>query len=89
MGRFDDRSSLCSFSALKNHSRVLTSVAYEKSAVSVTVSLKVIEVFFPPLWPFLRFFSLRLWFSALLLCMLGSVFLFIYDAWDSLGFLNI
>lgn len=36
----------------------------------------------------LRFFSLRLWLPALLLCMFGSVFLFIYDAWDSLNLLN-
>lgn len=84
----EDESSFCSFSKLKNHFKILTSATCETPALSVTVILRVVGVLFP-FGCFKDFFSVRLWFSALLLCMSGSVFLFIYDAFNSLGLLNI
>lgn len=88
-GDGEGKSSFCSLRTLKNHFKILTSIATcETSALSVTVILKVIGVFFP-FGCFKDFLSVRLWFSALLLCISGSVFLFIYDALNSWGLLNI
>ena len=87
-GDHEDKSSFCSFRTLKNHFKILTSIATCETALSVTVILKVIGVF-SPFGCFKDFLSVRLWFSALLLCMSGGVFLFIYDALNSLGLLNI
>ena len=75
-GDHEAKSSFCSFRTLKNHFKILTSIATcETSALSVTVILKVIGVF-SPFGCFKDFLSVRLWFSALLLCMSGGVFLF-------------